>query len=68
MPWRRSSASALVTSVPPMSTRPEVGSISRLIIFSVVVLPQPEGPTMATVSPASMAIVSSLTAGLSCPR
>ena len=33
------------TSLPPIRIVPEVGSISRLIIFSVVVLPQPEGPT-----------------------
>jgi hypothetical protein len=33
---------------------PEVGSISRLIIFSDVVLPQPEGPTNITISPAGM--------------
>ena len=31
--------------------RPVVGSISRLIIFSVVDLPQPDGPTRQTISP-----------------
>ena len=31
--------------------RPPVGSISRLIIRSVVVLPQPDGPTSTQISP-----------------
>ena len=39
---------------PFTSMRPDVGSMSRLIIFIVVVLPQPEGPTRTTVSPSSM--------------
>jgi hypothetical protein len=33
---------------PPMCTSPDVGSSSRFVIFSVVVLPEPESPTIAT--------------------
>src|SRR4051812_39995321 len=33
--------------------RPLVGSISRLIIFMVVVLPQPDGPTSTQISPSA---------------
>src|SRR4051794_28437619 len=47
--------------------RPAVGSISRLIIFSVVVLPHPEGPISMTISPSGMAMSSWLTAGVSLP-
>src|SRR3954454_20508852 len=42
--------------------RPLVGSISRLIIFSVVDFPQPEGPTRQTTSPAATSRSSSWTA------
>src|SRR2546430_16488667 len=41
---------------------PEVGSIRRLIIFMVVVLPQPEGPTSMQVSPSPTSRVRSCTA------
>src|SRR5438046_2003089 len=41
---------------------PEDGSISRLIIFSVVVFPHPEGPTRHTVSPSRMSRDRSFTA------
>ena len=34
----------------------------RLIIFIVVVLPQPDGPTSTTISPSWMSIVSASTA------
>jgi hypothetical protein len=34
----------------------------RLIIFIVVVLPQPDGPTSTTISPSRMSIVSASTA------
>jgi hypothetical protein len=39
-----------------------VGSISRLIIFIVVVLPEPDGPTRTTTSPSGMSMVTSSTA------
>ena len=42
--------------------RPDVGSIIRLIIFMVVVLPQPDGPTKTTHSPAGMTRLNSETA------
>ena len=41
--------------------RPVVGSISRLIIFIVVVLPQPDGPTSTASSPAAKVRSSSAT-------
>jgi hypothetical protein len=40
-----------VTSSPWRKILPLEGSIRRLIIFMVVVLPQPEGPTRTTISP-----------------
>ena len=40
------------TTSPPMEILPDVGATSRLIIRSVVVLPQPEGPSRTQVSPA----------------
>ena len=46
---------------------PDVGSISRLIILSDVVLPQPDGPTKATISPAGIVSESDSTAGVFCP-
>ena len=51
-----------VTSSPSRKIRPLVGSISRLIIFSVVDLPQPDGPTSTTISPAGTSRSSSCTA------
>jgi hypothetical protein len=42
--------------VPSTTMSPAVGSIRRLIIFIVVVLPHPEGPTRTTVSPSLMSI------------
>src|SRR5699024_9177364 len=47
-------ASLVMASSPSIRILPEVGSMSRLIIFTVVVLPQPEGPTNITISPAGM--------------
>ena len=41
---------------------PAVGSISRLIIFIVVVLPHPEGPTSTTISPSRISSERSPTA------
>src|SRR5689334_5131065 len=49
-----------------MKIRPLVGSISRLIIFIVVVLPQPDGPTNITISPAGISMVMLSTAGCDC--
>lgn len=46
---------------------PDVGSISRLIIFNEVVLPQPEGPTNVTISPAGTVRESESTAATFCP-
>ncbi len=43
--------------------RPPVGSIRRLIIFMVVVLPQPDGPTSTQISPALIVSDRSSTAG-----
>ena len=54
--------SAWVTSSPSRKMRPDVGSISRLIILSVVVLPQPDGPTSTQISPAGISSESSCTA------
>jgi hypothetical protein len=54
-------------SVPSSHTVPDVGSTSRLIILSVVVLPQPDGPTSATSSPAGMSSESASTAGRALP-
>ncbi len=55
--WRRSStADWLLMSVPLTVMVPEVGSIRRLIIFMVVVLPHPDGPTRTHSSPSPMSI------------
>jgi hypothetical protein len=35
-----------------MRISPDVGSMSRFVIFNVVVLPQPDGPTRTQISPA----------------
>ena len=51
MPRRSCTGSTPVTSRPSISIVPVVGSISRLIIFRVVDLPHPDGPTSTTVSP-----------------
>lgn len=56
-----------VTSSSLILIRPDVGSISLLIIFSVVDLPQPEGPTRITVSPALMSMETLSTAGAGLP-
>ncbi len=56
-----------VTSSSPIMIRPEVGSISRLIIFRVVDLPHPEGPTRITVSPGLMSMLTLSTAGVGLP-
>ena len=58
---------ASVWSRPSTWIVPDVGSIRRLIILSVVVLPQPEGPTRATTSPAATSSDSPSTAGVAAP-
>ena len=63
MPRRSSCTGTERTSTPPTSMRPPVGSSSRLIIRSVVVLPQPDGPTRATSSPSGTSRERSPTAG-----
>ena len=45
-----------------MRMRPVVGSISRLTIFRLVVLPQPDGPTSTQILPAGTVSERSLTA------
>src|SRR6056297_394380 len=59
--------STSVTSSPSRMIRPPVGSMMRLIIFIVVVLPQPDGPTSTTISPRGMSIDTRSTAGFSWP-
>ena len=51
MPRRSWIGSTAATSWPSTSTVPAVGATSRLISLSVVVLPQPDGPSSATVVP-----------------
>ena len=51
-----------MTSSPPRKIVPDVGSISRLIIFIVVVLPQPDGPTSTQTSPGSTSMLTLSTA------
>ncbi len=61
---RRSSSGELwVTSSPSSRMTPLVGSMMRLTIFIVVVLPQPDGPTSTTISPCGTTRSSSRTAG-----
>ncbi len=54
-------------SLPRISIRPDVGSISRLIIRSVVVLPHPDGPISATIDPSSISRLNEDTAGVAVP-
>src|SRR6266568_8403304 len=62
MPRRKMTGSWLSTSVPPTKICPALGSISRLIIRIVVVLPQPDGPTRTAISPSLMSRLRSFTA------
>ncbi len=50
-----------------MKISPEVGSISRLTIFMVVVLPQPDGPSSTQISPSGTSIDTWSTAGAEPP-
>src|SRR5215203_4872759 len=51
MPVSRAWGGLRVTSSPPITTRPAVGGTKPATMRSVVVLPQPEGPSSATISP-----------------
>jgi hypothetical protein len=51
MPSPRSPGSRSLTTVSSMTMRPLVGASSPEIMFSVVVFPQPDGPTMIRNSP-----------------
>ena len=60
---RRSSVtSRLAASTPSIRMRPLVGSMSRLTILRLVVLPQPDGPTSTQILPAGTVSDRSLTA------
>jgi hypothetical protein len=56
-----------VTRTPSTSTSPRVGALSPVASFMNVLLPQPDGPTIATNSPAPIDSVMSSTANASCP-
>src|SRR4249920_3975497 len=58
----RCAARRKVTSSPSSRIRPAVGSSSPAIILSVVVLPQPEGPSRQKKSPSRTVKVESRTA------
>jgi len=58
----RSFGGRLVTSRPPISMVPSVGSVSPAIVSIVVDFPHPEGPTKVTNSPSSISRVMSSTA------
>ena len=59
---RNWTGSIFKTSMPSMRIRPPDGSMSRLIMRSVVVLPQPDGPTSTQSSPSGTVKLSSATA------
>src|SRR5437588_9429804 len=54
-------------SLPSTSIVPELGSIRRLIIRMVVVLPHPDGPTRMTVSPSPTSSEKLSTAAVAAP-
>src|ERR1700751_2736870 len=58
----RAAARSAVTSSPSSRMRPAVGNSSTAIIGSVVVLPQPDGPSMTKKVPSSILSVTSFTA------
>src|SRR5262245_17463018 len=64
MDRRSASGRCLCTSCPRTSTWPEVGSSSRLIRRSVVVLPQPLGPSKATIFPGATSRLTLSTAAM----
>ena len=51
---RQARSPTCCSGTPPTSTSPLLGAWMPSISFSSVVLPQPDGPTMATDSPGSM--------------
>ena len=55
MPMSRLLEGMPVTSLPSMTTRPEVGASNPATIRSAVVFPQPEGPSSERNSPVSSA-------------
>ena len=59
--------SVRVTRTPSTSTSPRVGAFNPVASFMNVLLPQPEGPTIATNSPAAIESVRSSTANASWP-
>src|SRR5439155_5707476 len=66
---RRSSwADRPLPSLPLTRICPLVGSMSRLIILSVVVFPHPDGPTRTQTSPSAIASERSPTAGAPRPK
>src|SRR5713226_312205 len=66
MAIRRSRGGSRVTTRPPISTSPRVGSSSPAIIRRSVVFPEPEGPRKTMNSPSRVSRLTSLTAP-SCP-
>jgi hypothetical protein len=55
--------SGAATSSPPIEIAPPVGCSNPAMQRNVVVLPQPEGPSSTTISPAAMRKLTSSTAG-----
>src|SRR3954471_15959933 len=55
--------SGAATSSPPIETVPALGRSRPAMQRKVVVLPQPEGPSSTTISPAAMRKLTSSTAG-----
>src|SRR5690606_1234641 len=64
---RSSKAGTSVARRPSTQIVPDVGSMIRLIILSVVVFPHPDGPTSVTNSPLSTSSDRPPTAGRSAP-
>ena len=62
MPMSRRQEGRAVTSRPATTTRPPLAGISPPTMRSVVVLPQPEGPSRASSSPCSTSNESDATA------
>ena len=62
MPRRSAVTSRVAMSTPSIRIRPDVGSMSRLTILRLVVLPQPDGPTSTQILPAGTVSERSLTA------
>ena len=64
MPVERRYGGSAVTSRPPMRIAPAEGRMKPAIMRSVVVLPQPEGPSNARSSPCATASEKSRTASV----